>query len=54
MDSFALEYEKKGDDYSSIIVKAIGDRLAEACAEFLHREIRIKMVRPKILILSFN
>ena len=42
VDSFALEYEKNGDDYSSIIVKAIGDRLAEACAEFLHREIRIK------------
>ena len=34
--------KKKGDDYTSIIIKAIGDRLAEACAEYLHREIRIE------------
>ena len=41
VDEYSMKYEEKGDDYSSIIVKAIGDRLAEACAEFLHREIRI-------------
>ena len=42
VDDYAMEYEKKGDDYTSIIIKAIGDRLAEACAEYLHREIRIE------------
>lgn len=42
VDEYAMQYEKKGDDYSSIMIKAIGDRLAEGCAEFLHREIRIK------------
>jgi len=33
-------YEKDHDDYNSILAKAIADRLAEAAAEFLHREVR--------------
>ena len=41
VDEYASTFEAKGDDYSSILIKSIGDRLAEACAEFLHREIRI-------------
>ena len=40
-DELAKEYEDKIDDYSSIMVKAIADRFAEAYAEYLHREIRI-------------
>jgi 5-methyltetrahydrofolate--homocysteine methyltransferase len=40
-DELAKQYEDKIDDYSSIMVKAIADRFAEAYAEFLHREIRI-------------
>jgi 5-methyltetrahydrofolate--homocysteine methyltransferase len=28
------------DDYASIMIKALADRLAEAAAEFLHREVR--------------
>ena len=30
------------DDYGSILVKALADRLAEAFAEYLHREVRMK------------
>lgn len=33
-------YEKENDDYSSIIVKALADRLAEAFAEYLHEKVR--------------
>ncbi len=33
-------YEKKLDDYKSIMLKALGDRLAEAFAEYLHEQIR--------------
>ncbi|WP_222983317.1 methionine synthase [Flagellimonas meishanensis] len=38
----ATEFEKNHDDYSSIMVKALADRLAEAFAEYLHREVRTK------------
>ena len=33
-------FEKKHDDYNSILTKALADRLAEAFAEYLHLEIR--------------
>jgi len=39
-DEFAKEFERNGDDYSSIMVKALADRLAEAFAEHLHLRIR--------------
>ena len=39
--SYYLEkFEKDKDDYSSIMMKAIMDRLAEACAEFMHLRVR--------------
>jgi 5-methyltetrahydrofolate--homocysteine methyltransferase len=41
VEAFAKEFERAGDDYQSIMVKALGDRFAEALAEYLHREIRI-------------
>ncbi|MEQ9002707.1 MAG: methionine synthase [Pseudomonadales bacterium] len=31
-----------GDDYAAIMIKALADRLAEAFAEYLHREVRIR------------
>ena len=34
------EFEAAHDDYRSIMLKALADRLAEACAEWLHREVR--------------
>jgi len=41
-DELAAEYAGKLDDYGSIMVKALADRLAEAFAEYLHREIRVR------------
>ncbi|MEX0323023.1 MAG: methionine synthase [Puniceicoccaceae bacterium] len=40
IQEIAREHEKNHDDYSSILVKAIGDRIAEAFAEWLHAEVR--------------
>ena len=34
------EFKIEGDEYSSIMVKLIGDRLAEAFAEYLHYKVR--------------
>lgn len=36
----ATAFEKNHDDYSSIMVKALADRLAEAFAEYLHWDVR--------------
>jgi len=36
----AAEFEKEHDDYNSIMIKALADRLAEAFAEYLHEKIR--------------
>ncbi len=40
IDQIAKEYEANHDDYSSILVKAIGDRIAEALAEYTHQYMR--------------
>ncbi len=40
VDEKAKEFEEKLDDYNSILVKALGDRLAEAFAEYLHLKVR--------------
>ncbi len=40
VEQFAAEFESRGDDYQSIMVKALGDRFAEALAEYMHREVR--------------
>lgn len=34
------EFEKEHDDYNSILLKAMADRLAEALAELMHQRIR--------------
>lgn len=39
-DELAKSYEDAGDDYNSIMVKALADRLAEAFAEHLHERTR--------------
>jgi len=36
----ATEYKAEHDDYSAIMVKVLADRLAEALAEMLHRDVR--------------
>lgn len=40
IEDIAQTYVDKGDDYTAIIVKALGDRLAEAFAEYLHKKVR--------------
>ncbi|NQZ43874.1 MAG: methionine synthase [Flavobacteriaceae bacterium] len=36
----AEDFERQHDDYSAIMIKALADRLAEAFAEYLHKEVR--------------
>ncbi|WP_438269519.1 methionine synthase [Neptunomonas phycophila] len=40
VDELVAVYEADHDDYNSIMVKALADRLAEAFAEYLHRFVR--------------
>lgn len=42
VDILSGKYEKQNDDYNSIMIKALGDRLAEAFAEYLHHLVRIQ------------
>ncbi len=40
VDEWADEFRDNLDDYNSIMVKALADRLAEAFAEYLHEKVR--------------
>jgi 5-methyltetrahydrofolate--homocysteine methyltransferase len=40
IDQYIAEFEAHNDDYNSIMVKALADRLAEAFAEYLHAVVR--------------
>jgi 5-methyltetrahydrofolate--homocysteine methyltransferase len=40
VDHLAKKFEKDGNDYDAIMVKALADRLAEAFAEYLHAQAR--------------
>jgi 5-methyltetrahydrofolate--homocysteine methyltransferase len=40
IDEHVARFEAEHDDYSSILLKALADRLAEALAEFLHERVR--------------
>jgi len=42
MDKLIASYEEKNDDYGKIMAQALGDRLAEAFAEKLHLDVRVK------------
>ena len=37
---YAETFEKNHDDYTALLVKALGDRFAEAAAEWLHKQAR--------------
>nr|WP_324259094.1 methionine synthase [Cellvibrio fontiphilus] len=39
-EELAKQYQDAGDDYNSIMVKALADRLAEAFAEHMHQRVR--------------
>jgi 5-methyltetrahydrofolate--homocysteine methyltransferase len=40
IDEHIARFEAAHDDYSSILLKALADRLAEALAEYLHEQVR--------------
>ena len=40
IETLSKEYENKNDDYNSILVKSLGDRIAEGLAEMLHSSVR--------------
>ena len=40
IDKIAKKFEKNLDDYNSIMIKALADRMAEAAAEYLHQKVR--------------
>lgn len=54
VESLSLDYKNKGDDYNSILVKALGDRLAEGAAELLHKRARDFMGYGKNENLSYD
>ena len=40
IEKHLARFEKENDDYSSIMLKALADRLAEACTEYMHHKVR--------------
>jgi 5-methyltetrahydrofolate--homocysteine methyltransferase len=42
LQSIVAEYESENDDYHAILAKVVGDRLAEAFAEYLHLLVRTR------------
>jgi len=40
IEKYLEKYNKEGDDYSSIMLKTLADRLTEAFAELLHKKVR--------------
>jgi len=40
VEEFAAEFRAKHDDYNAIMAQALGDRLAEALAELMHKKAR--------------
>ncbi len=43
LDALVEQYDKDNDIYKSIMAKALADRLAEAFAEYLHKEVRTRL-----------
>jgi 5-methyltetrahydrofolate--homocysteine methyltransferase len=40
VETFSHEFKAAGDDYNAIMVQALGDRIAEAMAEYFHKKER--------------
>ena len=40
VETWSKTFEDDNDDYTGIMIKALGDRLAEAYAEYLHQKVR--------------
>jgi 5-methyltetrahydrofolate--homocysteine methyltransferase len=43
IDARVADFERRHDDYSAILLKALADRLAEAFAERLHQRVRTEL-----------
>jgi 5-methyltetrahydrofolate--homocysteine methyltransferase len=43
IETHIAHFEATHDDYNSILLKALADRFAEACAEWLHRKVRTEL-----------
>jgi 5-methyltetrahydrofolate--homocysteine methyltransferase len=43
IEKYEKRFEDAHDDYNSIMLKSLADRLAEACAEYLHERVRIDL-----------
>ena len=43
VEALAAEFEADNDDYRAIMVKALADRFAEACAEHMHHFVRTEL-----------
>src|SRR5205085_1455689 len=46
VDELVAHFQRDHDDYNSIMTKALADRLAEALAEKLHRDVRRAWYAP--------
>ena len=42
IDEHVKRFEADNDDYNSILLKALADRLAEAVAEYMHEQVRLQ------------
>lgn len=40
VEQFSEDFKRKGDDYNSIMASVLGDRIAEALAEMIHKKVR--------------
>ncbi|MDE0159778.1 MAG: methionine synthase [Candidatus Dadabacteria bacterium] len=40
VEQFSEDFKRKGDDYNSIMTSVLGDRIAEALAEMIHKKVR--------------
>ena len=43
VDARVAAFKAANDDYSALMLKSLADRLAEACAEWLHRKVRTEL-----------
>jgi 5-methyltetrahydrofolate--homocysteine methyltransferase len=43
LDAIVAAFDREHDDYQAILAKALADRLAEAFAEWAHREVRTRL-----------
>ncbi|MEH6404513.1 MAG: methionine synthase [Sneathiella sp.] len=43
IDKYIADFERTHDDYSSILLKALADRFAEATAEYMHKQVRTEL-----------